>query len=248
MEIRRSADRGHANHGWLDSYHSFSFADYYDANRMAYSALRVINEDVIAPAKGFGMHSHKDMEIITYVLKGELTHKDSLGNTETIKQGCVQRMTAGTGVTHSEFNASLTNPVHLIQIWITPNVQNLAPSYEDKYFDDASKCNQWCLLASENSKTHLIENQLIENQLIENQSLIVHQDIALYASQLNEHKSLTYDLKPNRCAYLQICSGQISINEQVLSAGDAAVFDDSQLIKLTALNHAEILLFDLPQD
>ena len=233
MEIRRSADRGHANHGWLDSYHSFSFANYYDANKMAYSVLRVINEDVIAPAKGFGMHSHQNMEIITYLLKGELTHKDSLGNIETIKQGCVQRMTAGTGVTHSEFNASLTEPVHLIQIWITPNKLNLAPSYEDKYFDDPSKSNQWCLIASEKNDDY---------------SLIVHQDIALYVSQLGEHKKIEYDLKQNRCAYLQVCSGRLSINNQVLNAGDAAVFNDFQAIELIALNNAEILLFDLPQD
>ena len=233
MEIRRSADRGHANHGWLDSYHSFSFADYYDANKMGYSTLRVINEDIIAPGKGFGSHSHQNMEIITYILKGELTHKDSLGNIETIKQGFVQRMSAGTGVTHSEFNASLTDPVHLIQIWIKPNALNLAPSYEDKQFDDASQRNQWCLLASENGI---------------NASLIVHQNIALYASKLHEHTNLTYDLKANRCAYLQICSGQISINEQVLNAGDAAIFDDPQTIKLSALNNAEILLFDLQQD
>ena len=233
MEIRRSADRGHASHGWLDSYHSFSFANYFDANKMAYSVLRVINEDVIAPAKGFGMHSHQNMEIITYLLKGELTHKDSLGNIETIKQGCVQRMTAGTGVTHSEFNASLTEPVHLIQIWITPNKLNLAPSYEDKYFDDASKRNQWCLIASEKNDDH---------------SLIVHQDIALYVSQLSDDKKIEYDLKQNRCAYLQVCSGRLSINNQVLNAGDAAVFNDFQAIELIALNNAEILLFDLPQD
>ena len=233
MEIRRSADRGHANNGWLDSYHSFSFANYYDANKMAYSVLRVINEDVIAPAKGFGMHSHQNMEIITYLLKGVLTHKDSLGNIETIKQGCVQRMTAGTGVTHSEFNASLTEPVHLIQIWITPNKLNLEPSYEDKYFDDASKSNQWCLVASEKNDDH---------------SLIVHQDIALYVSQLSDDKKIEYDLKQNRCAYLQVCSGRLSINNQVLNAGDAAVFNDFQAIELIALNNAEILLFDLPQD
>ena len=233
MKIIRSTDRGHANHGWLESYHSFSFADYYDASKMGYSALRVINEDIIAPGKGFGMHSHQNMEIITYILKGELTHKDSLGNVETIKQGCVQRMTAGTGVTHSEFNASNTEPVHLIQIWITPNMLNLTPSYEDKQLDDASKYNQWRLIASENGQ---------------NQSLIVHQDLALYASQLSEYKKLEYDLKQGRCAYLQICNGRINIDEQVLNAGDAAVFNDPQTIELTALNNAEILLFDLPQE
>ena len=139
MKIRASGERGYANRGWLDSYHSFSFADYYDPNWMGFSVLRVINEDVIAPAKGFGMHSHDNMEIITYVLQGNLAHKDSLGNTEVIRQGHVQRMTAGTGITHSEFNASDAEPVHLLQIWILPNQQGLAPSYEDGFFTDAQK-------------------------------------------------------------------------------------------------------------
>ena len=231
MEIRKSADRGHANHGWLDSYHSFSFANYYDANWMGYSVLRVINEDIVAPAKGFGMHSHQNMEIITYMLKGELAHKDSLGNTETIKQGYVQRMTAGTGVTHSEFNASHNDPVHLLQIWITPNVQNLTPSFEDKFFDDTKKRNRWCLLASEKG---------------ENQSLIVHQDIALYASQLDKHVTLEYVLKHNRCAYLQCCYGTMIVNGQLLNAGDAAMLNTPQTLSLIVLDNAEILLFDLP--
>ena len=231
MKIRRSEDCGHANHGWLDSYHSFSFSNYYDPQWMNYSVLRVINEDVIAPAKGFGKHSHQDMEIITYILKGELSHEDSLGNVETIKQGYVQRMTAGTGITHSEFNASTIEPVHLLQIWINPNQQNLTPGYEDKFFDDAQKHNQWCLLASEKG---------------ENQSLIVHQDIALYASQLSENATLAYTLKHSRCAYLQCGTGRITVNGQLLNAGDAAMFDAPQTLLVVALDNAEILLFDLP--
>ncbi len=232
MQIRRSHERGHANHGWLDSYHSFSFAHYYDPDWMGFSVLRVINEDVIAPAQGFGMHSHDNMEIITYILQGNLAHKDSLGNVEVIKQGHVQRMTAGTGIRHSEFNASDTDPVHLLQIWILPNQQNLPPSYEDKFFTDAQKLNQWCLLASENG---------------ENDSLTVHQDLALYAAKLSEQKQLEYALKDRRCAYLQVASGRMEVNQTLITAGDAVMFDSAQMIQIKAIDMAEILLFDLPK-
>jgi redox-sensitive bicupin YhaK (pirin superfamily) len=237
MQIRASRDRGHANHGWLDSYHSFSFANYYDPDWMGFSVLRVINEDVIAPAQGFGMHSHQDMEIITYVLQGNLAHRDSLGNVEVIKQGHVQRMTAGTGIRHSEFNASdVVEPVHLLQIWILPNQQGLPPSYEDKFFTDAQKQNQWCLLASEKG---------------EQGSLIVHQDMALYAAKLDvsspdERKELEYALKENRSAYLQVASGSIEVDQKQLNAGDAALFNTTRLIQIKATDGAEILLFDLP--
>ena len=233
MQIRTSQDRGHANHGWLDSYHSFSFNKYYDPNWMGFSVLRVINEDIIAPAQGFGTHSHADMEIITYVLQGNLAHKDSLGNVEVIRQGHVQRMTAGTGVSHSEFNASDTEPVHLLQIWILPNQQGLKPSYEDGFFSDAQKNNQWCLLASENADAG---------------SLIVHQDMKLYAAKLNERNQLDYVLKENRSAYLQMASGSVEINGKPLNAGDAAMFGNAQTIQVEALYDAEILLFDLPKD
>lgn len=237
MHIRRSQDRGYADRGWLQSYHSFSFADYYDPNWMGFSALRVINEDFIAPAQGFGTHGHDNMEIITYVLQGELAHKDSMGNVETIKQGHVQRMTAGTGVRHSEFNASETNPVHLLQIWVLPNQQNLSPSYEDGFFTDAQKANQWCLLASEQPT---------------NGALKVHQDMQLFASklsanQLSERKTLDYALKANRCAYLQVAHGSVEIAGISLEAGDAALFDAPELIQLIAVSDAEILLFDLPK-
>ncbi len=232
MQIRRSQDRGHANHGWLDSYHSFSFANYYDPKWMGFSVLRVINEDVIAPAQGFGMHSHADMEIITYVLQGNLAHKDSLGNVEVIRQGHVQRMTAGKGIRHSEFNVSDDETVHLLQIWILPNQQNLPPSYEDGFFSDAQKQNQWCLLASEQAQAG---------------SLKVHQDMALFASKLSERKALEYALKENRSAYLQVASGSVEINGKQLSAGDAAMFDSAQAIQITAIYDAEILLFDLPK-
>ena len=238
MQIRPSQDRGHANHGWLDSYHSFSFNQYYDPSWMGFSVLRVINEDIIAPAQGFGTHSHADMEIITYVLQGNLAHKDSLGNVEIIRQGHVQRMTAGTGVSHSEFNASETEPVHLLQIWILPNQQGLKPSYEDGFFSDEQKQDKWCLLASENA---------------ENGSLKVHQDMKLYAAKLNERKILEYALKDGdnknrRSAYLQVASGSVEIDGKQLNPGDAAMFVSAQTIQVMAIYDAEILLFDLPRD
>lgn len=233
MQIRSSQDRGHANHGWLDSYHSFSFANYYDPAWMAYSVLRVINDDIIAPAKGFGMHSHNDMEIITYILQGKLQHKDSLGNGSVIGVGDVQRMTAGTGITHSEFNASAENPVHLLQIWIVPNLQNLSPSYEEKFFSEAQKRNQWCLLASEHA---------------ENGALKVHQDLSLFSTKLGEQKPLSYALKEGRSAYLHVATGSVTVNQQPLNAGDAAMFDAAENIQILASNDAEILLFDLPLD
>ena len=231
MQIRRSQDRGHANHGWLDSYHSFSFNKYVDPNWMGFSVLRVINEDVIAPAQGFGMHSHADMEIITYVLQGNLAHKDSLGNVEVIHQGHVQRMTAGTGVSHSEFNASDFEPVHLLQIWILPNQQGLPPSYEDKFFTDAQKMNQWCLLASQNAQSG---------------SLKVHQDMTLLATKLGAERQLDYALKLERSAYLQVASGSVEIAGKPLNTGDAAMFVSAQTIEIKAVENAEILLFDLP--
>ncbi len=232
MIVRKSSERGHANHGWLDSYHSFSFGRYIDRSWMGYSALRVINEDVIAPGQGFGMHSHDNMEIITVILQGELAHKDSLGNVETIKQGYVQRMTAGTGITHSEFNASDTEPVHLLQIWVLPNQQGLTPGYEDGFFSDVQKRNQWCLLASENAADG---------------SLKIHQDMQLFASKLDERNQLQYALNKKRSAYLQVASGKIEIAGRQLSAGDAAMFDLPEVIEVNAVSDTEILLFDLPK-
>ena len=231
MKIRKSNERGHANHGWLDSYHSFSFANYYDPKWMGFSVLRVINEDMVAPSKGFGTHGHQDMEIITYVLSGELAHKDSMGNVERLRAGEVQRMSAGTGITHSEFNASSAEPVHLLQIWIEPDELDLPPSYEDKLFTDAQKYNQWCLLASPGSQQG---------------SLKVHQNMALYATKLSERKALDYALKHKRSAYVHVVQGTLEINGQVLSAGDAALFENGELITLEAIEAAELLLFDLP--
>ncbi len=231
MKIRPSNARGHANHGWLDSYHSFSFANYYDPNWMGFSVLRVINEDIIAPNKGFGTHGHQDMEIITYVLAGELAHKDSMGNVETIRAGEVQRMSAGTGVQHSEFNASGDTPCHLLQIWIEPSQLDLPPSYEDKMFTDAQKYNQWCVLASDESHEGALK---------------VHQNMALFASKLSERKQLDYALKHKRSAYLHVVKGEVEVNNQRLNTGDAALFVDGEAIKMMAIEAAELLLFDLP--
>lgn len=236
MQVRASQDRGHTYNGWLNSYHSFTFGSYYSAKWMGYSVLRVINEDVVAPAQGFGTHSHSDMEIITVVLQGNLAHKDSMGNVETIKQGHVQRMTAGTGVSHSEFNASDAEPVHFLQIWVLPNQQGLVPSYEDKFFTDEQKLDKWCLLASEHAEFGSFSG-----------SLKIHQDMALFASQLTERKALDYVLKNGRCAYLQIASGSVHINQKQLYAGDAAMFDATESIQIIATKDAEILLFDVPK-
>ena len=231
MRIRKSNERGYANHGWLDSYHSFSFANYYDPKWMGFSALRVINEDRIAPKKGFGTHAHQDMEIITYVLSGELAHKDSLGNVEVLRAGEVQRMTAGTGIEHSEFNASETVPVHLLQIWIEPDQLGLSPSYEDKVFTDAQKYNRWCLLVSDDTQEGALK---------------VHQNMALYATKISERNKLDYVLKHKRSAYLHVVEGKVEINNQQLNAGDAALFEDHEEIQITALEASELLLFDLP--
>ena len=231
ITLRKASDRGHANHGWLDSYHSFSFADYYDPAHMAYSVLRVINEDVIAPAKGFGMHPHKNMEIITYMLQGALQHQDSLGNGSVIKAGDVQRMTAGTGVVHSEFNASTTQNAHLLQIWIMPNRQHLTPSYEEKSFAAHQKQDRWCLIATQDGADG---------------SLQVHQDMVLNAAVLTPNVPLDYVLTAQRSAYVQVATGAVMVNTQILVAGDALMCDAATTLQFTASTAAEVLLFDLP--
>lgn len=231
IKLRKSEERGHANHGWLDSYHSFSFSRYYDPNHMQYSVLRVINEDVVAPDMGFGMHPHRDMEIITYMLSGQLLHRDNLGNGSVIRAGDVQRMTAGTGIVHSEFNASATEPAHLLQIWLLPERNDLEPGYEEKHFEESEKLNQWRLIASRDAREG---------------SLLIHQDVALFATVLEQGKALTYELPAERSAYLQIALGRVELNGEVLLAGDAAKIEGKQLIELQAFEDAEMLLFDLP--
>lgn len=231
VQLRKSNERGHANLGWLDSYHSFSFAQYYDPAHMGYSVLRVINEDVVASGKGFGMHPHNNMEIITYMLSGELQHQDSLGNGSVIKAGDVQRMSAGSGIVHSEFNASPQHSAHLLQIWILPAEQGLTPSYEDKHFSDAQKQDRWCLIASQDARED---------------SLLVHQDMALYATILHKSASLDYALSANRSAYLQVAKGEVLANGEHLTAGDALMLDYGQQLQIEAVENAEMLLFDLP--
>ncbi len=232
-KVRKSADRGHANHGWLDSYHSFSFSNYYDPAHMGFSVLRVINEDVVDAAKGFGTHGHNDMEIITYMLEGAIQHKDSMGNGSVIKAGDVQRMTAGTGVRHSEFNASNEHRAHLLQIWILPNRNGITPGYEEKHFDTASKKNQWRLLASSCAREG---------------SLLVHQDMDLYATLLDKGQSLVYQPHIGRSLYFQIARGSIILNGVALEQGDAIAIDieAETTIEIVSQTDAEILLFDLP--
>lgn len=236
IQIRKSADRGHANHGWLDSYHSFSFANYYDPAHMGYSVLRVINEDVIAPAQGFGMHSHRDMEIITYMLQGTLRHEDSMGNGSVIGAGDVQRMTAGTGVRHSEFNASNQESAHLLQIWLIPESEGIVPGYEEKHFDAASKHNQWRLIASRDARED---------------SLLIHQDVDLFATLLAAGQRLVYEPRVGRSLYFQMASGRATLNGTPLEQGDAMMVRNEasleiETIEIVAQTDAEIVLFDLP--
>jgi len=232
IQLRKSDERGHASHGWLDSYHSFSFADYYDPAHMNYSVLRVINEDRIAPSMGFGTHPHRNMEIITYMLKGELRHQDSMGNGSVIRAGDVQRMTAGSGIRHSEMNASDDTEAHLLQIWLLPERDGLPPSYEDKSISVGSKLNQWCLVASGH---------------VQEAALKIHQDVELFASILQQNHSLQYKFKKGRCIYLHLAVGQLQLNEYALSAGDAVMMSDEAGFELLATTDSEFLLFDLPE-
>jgi len=219
--IRKSQDRGHAQHGWLNSYHSFSFADYHDPQWMGFRSLRVINEDFVAAAQGFGSHPHRDMEIITYVLSGQLKHKDSMGNEGIIKPGEVQKMSAGTGVVHSEFNASLNEEVHLLQIWIVPDTKNLKPVYEQN------------LLSLEQ------ENSLVPFPVS------IHQDAKIFRGKLSKGHELIFKQKKERGSWIQVISGSLSINTNSLEAGDAAQIENETMLQLTSKNKSEFLLFDL---
>jgi redox-sensitive bicupin YhaK (pirin superfamily) len=231
ISVRKSSERGHANHGWLDSFHTFSFADYYDPAQMGFGVLRVINEDRIEPGQGFGTHSHRDMEIITYILDGVLEHKDSMGNGSLIRAGDVQRMSAGTGVSHSEFNPSADQVVHLLQIWIEPKFKGIRPSYEQKYFSAAEKQGRLTLIASPDGRDG---------------SVTIHQDACLYATVLRPEERVTHSLGSGRKGYLQVARGRMQLNAQELASGDGARISDGELIRLTADASAEALLFDLP--
>ena len=230
IEIRKSHDRGLAEHGWLRSYHSFSFADYYDREHMGFGHLRVINEDRIQPGTGFGTHGHRDMEIISYVLEGALAHKDSMGNGSTIVPGDVQRMSAGKGVMHSEFNQSKDGVTHFLQIWIEPNVAGIEPSYEQKHFDAASKRGKLRLLASPDGR---------------DASVTIHQDAFLYAGVLEGADRVVHTLRPGRRAYLHVAQGKVAVNGQQLEAGDALKVLDATELVLEQGRGAEVLLFDL---
>jgi len=229
--IRRSQDRGHADHGWLNSYHSFSFADYFDAEHVEFGPLRVLNEDRVAPGQGFGTHGHRNMEIISYVLEGELAHQDSLGTGSTIRPGDVQRMSAGSGVRHSEFNASRSDPVHFLQIWIQPNVSDIPPSYEEKRFETQEKRGQLRLIASANG---------------ESGSVRVHQDVRVYGGLFDAAEQARLELAPGRRAYVHVARGAVQINGVGLSAGDALKMWDEPLVQIDHGAAAEILVFDLP--
>lgn len=231
IEVRKSEDRGHANHGWLDSYHTFSFADYYDPTQVGFGPLRVINEDRIDPGTGFGTHGHRDMEIITYVLEGELGHKDSMGNGSVIRPGNVQRMSAGTGVRHSEFNHSTTQKTHLLQIWIEPNATGVEPGYEEKNFDMAQKRGRLCLVASRDGRDG---------------SVTIHQDAKLYVGLFDGAEQARIPIPEGRRAYLHVARGGISVNGMMLQPGDALKFLEETEIELSQGRQAEILLFDLP--
>ena len=229
IEIRKSEDRGHADHGWLLSYHTFSFADYHDPENMGFGHLRVINEDRIQPGTGFGTHGHRDMEIISYVLEGELAHKDNMGNGSTIVPGDVQRMSAGKGVLHSEFNHA-QDVTHFLQIWIEPGVTGIPPSYEQKHFDAASKRGRLRLVASPDGRDG---------------SVTIHQDAFVYATLLDGADRAVHSLQPNRRAYVHVARGRLTVNGWPLEAGDAAKAVDTDQIVLEKGKDAEVLLFDL---
>jgi hypothetical protein len=231
ITIRPAQARGNANFGWLDSRHTFSFGEYFDPNHMGFASLRVINEDKVTPGRGFGTHGHRDMEIISYVLEGALEHKDSIGTGSVIRPGDVQRMSAGTGIRHSEFNASQTEPVHFLQIWILPEQNGIAPGYEQKTFTETEKHGKLRLVGSRDGRDG---------------SITIHQDIDLYAAVLHEGESVNHTLTPGRVAWLQVARGSVQLNDRTLNAGDgAAIAQEDQITLSSTSDAAEVLLFDM---
>jgi len=229
ITLRKSNERGHANHGWLDTYHTFSFADYFDRGHMGFHSLRVINEDRVAAGQGFGAHGHDNMEILTYVLSGALAHKDSMGNVETLRAGELQRMSAGTGIVHSEYNASKTEPVHFLQIWLRPGEKNLTPSYEQMKLEAEQKANKLFLAASPDAG-----------------AMKIHQDARVLIGDVGAGKEVTYDLAPGRAAWLHAIRGGVAVDGVELGAGDAvAVTGESRLVVKGKDEKSEVLLFDL---
>jgi len=230
INVRKAADRGHANHGWLDTYHTFSFAGYVDREHVHFRSLRVMNEDRVAPGQGFGTHPHNDMEIVTYVLEGALEHKDSMGNGEVLRPGEFQRMTAGTGITHSEFNPSEDEPVHLYQIWLFPDQKGHTPSYEQKRFPDEQMTNRLRVVASPDA---------------EEGSLMIHQDAKIFLSKLGPQAVVEHPLAESRHAWLQVLRGKVTLNGQSLATSDGAAVSEERMLKIEAVEDAEIMLFDL---
>jgi redox-sensitive bicupin YhaK (pirin superfamily) len=231
ITLRRAHERGHANHGWLDTYHTFSFADYVDPRHMGVSVLRVLNDDTVAPGMGFGTHPHADMEIVSVVLEGALAHRDSMGNSSVIRPGEVQRMSAGTGVRHSEFNPSVEEPVHFFQIWILPDRKGLPPSYEQKAFPEASIRGKLRLVASPDGRDG---------------SVTIHQDASLYQAQVTAGEKLTQLLSAGRKYYLHVARGQVVLNGEAMAAGDGAQLVDEAQLRLESPDSGDVLLFDLP--
>jgi redox-sensitive bicupin YhaK (pirin superfamily) len=231
ISLRPATQRGHANHGWLDSHHSFSFADYHDPDHMGFGPLRVINEDRVQPGMGFGTHGHRDMEIISYVLEGQLSHKDNMGTGSVIVPGDVQRMSAGRGVLHSEFNPSSSDSVHFLQIWIEPSVRGIAPSYEQARVDSAAKRGKLALIAAPAG---------------EGGAVVLHQDARVYAALFDGSEAATHPLAAGRRAYVHVARGSVTVNGTMLHAGDAAKIERESTVRLTDGSDAEVLLFDLP--
>ncbi len=231
IRIRKGSERGHADHGWLQSWHTFSFADYHDPAEMGWHGLRVINEDIVQPGKGFGTHGHRDMEIVTWILDGALEHKDSMGNGAVIRPGEAQRMSAGKGVLHSEFNPSPDAATHLLQIWIEPNVRGVRPSYEQTFFPPEERHGRLRLVASSDGREG---------------SVTIHQEAALYAALLAPGETVRHALAPGRHAYLHVARGAVRLNSQSLQGGDGAKIADEENLEIVATHDAEILLFDLP--
>jgi len=230
ITIRKSGERGHFDFGWLNTYHTFSFDQYYDPAQMHFRSLRVINEDRVATGRGFPTHSHRDMEIITYILSGALEHRDSMGNGSVIRPGDVQRMSAGTGVAHSEFNPSQTEPVHLLQIWIMPRARNLPPSYEQKYFSEEGRRGRLRLVASEDGRDG---------------SVTIQQDASVYAGILAPDSAIEHTPSDNRYAWIQVARGTLNVNGHDLRQGDGAAISNESSLKLVSADEAELLLFDL---
>jgi redox-sensitive bicupin YhaK (pirin superfamily) len=230
IALRKANERGHFNHGWLDTFHTFSFGDYYDPAHTQFRALRVMNEDRVAPGQGFGMHGHSDMEIVTYVLEGALEHRDSLGNGSILRAGELQRMTAGTGIRHSEFNPSTSEPVHLYQIWLLPDREGLGPGYEQKPFSPEARRNTWQLVASPDAAEG---------------SLAIHQDARIYLAAPEHGRELTYRLSAGRHAWLQTLRGEITVNGTALAASDGVAVSNEGKLAVRAVTDAEVMLFDL---